>query len=102
MKRLLLLVNALAIVFIVASCCNVKKTETGNVAGKMKSETGVSLVSDTLKSNQSREISGSEGKNIGTKTDTMQLQGNGKAIIHHGPNEAKIDSIKNAKAKDKK
>jgi hypothetical protein len=101
MKKLLLLASTLSCIFIIASCCNVKKTGTGNTAGTKTSETNATIASDSLKSMYQTESSGTAGMDGGIKKDTLKSHGNGNAIIHHGPNQAKIDSIKNTKAKDK-
>jgi hypothetical protein len=103
MKKLLLLASTLVFVIILASCCSQKKTGSGNAGGTSKAGIDAYTVSDSSKSSHQRtESSGTAGMDGGIKKDSLPSHGNGNAIIHNAPDQAKIDSIKNAKAKDKK
>ncbi|MEI6852896.1 MAG: hypothetical protein WCL06_08640 [Bacteroidota bacterium] len=103
MKKLLLLASTLVFVIVIASCCSQKKTETGNAGGTNNAGIESYSVSDTSKSgHQTTESSATAGMDGGIKKDSLPSHGNGTAIIHHAPDQAKIDSIKNAKTKTKK
>jgi hypothetical protein len=102
MKKLLLLINLGCIIFVVSACQNTKQVEQAKAMDTKLVRSDSVVRSDSIKINDQTITAGTAGTDGGIKKDTNASHNSGHAIIHHGPNEAKIDSIKNAKAKDKK
>lgn len=102
MKKLLLLINLLFSIFIWASCQNRVKQEQENPADTKPLMSDSMAASDTTKAKGQTESSGIVGTGSGISKDSIPAQQNNNAIKHHAPNEAKIDSIKEAKLKGKK
>ena len=117
MKKLLLLTNFVCAFFLFASCQNQQKsTQDGTIEAKPTADTNDIVVakpvikdSSTIsKSSDKSEIkkttvSGTAGNEKTTKTDVIKNNTeNPKAIIHKAPEQDKLDSIKNAKTKNKK
>ncbi|MEI7801713.1 MAG: hypothetical protein WCI97_03600 [Bacteroidota bacterium] len=86
MKKLLS-INFSVILFLIASC-NSQHAETNN---------SVLIAADTL--DTFKVVKNDSVKVTVMKKDTQPKQLDGKAIIHKGPNQEKIDSIKKAKPK---
>jgi hypothetical protein len=102
MSRLLLLTNIIALFFIV-SCCHSKKTaEQSNSNGTKQLIADSVVQSSSTKAKGLAEPSGLVGTGEGIRKDTINTTINGQAIIHHAPDQEKIDSIKAAKTKHKK
>ncbi len=102
MKRLLFLTNIICFSFLLSSCQNTQK-----VNGETKDESKPKMVdsaqaTDSAKQKMRSEKSGSVGENNGINKDSLKPSTNNTAIIHGAPDQAKIDSIKNAKLKEKK
>ena len=101
MKKLLLL-TSLWVIFAFASCQNTRKPEQENNSETKLMGTDSISATDTTKTKGQTETSGVVGTGNGISKDTNSTQQNNNAIIHHAPNQAEIDSIKNAKLKGKK
>ncbi|HNZ42197.1 MAG TPA: hypothetical protein PLB59_04770 [Bacteroidales bacterium] len=100
MRKSLLLINLLAVVFIVFACRNSKEpkqeaTTTNAIINKTDSNPDTSKIHRT-------STPGSAGIGQGIQNNTEDNQGKAKAIIHPAPNKAEIDSIKNLKTKNKR
>lgn len=106
MKRSLLLISALSLCFWLFSChsTQVPKTETAvEPAVETKPRVvGDPVASDTKKVVMQTPVSGTAGNDKGIRKDTIKQGVKPTAIIHNAPDQEKIDSIKNAKQKNKK
>ena len=116
MKKLLLLTNFVFAFFLFASCQNQQKsTQDETVVAKpvdtnfivdtkpvIKDSSTNSSPSDKSEI-QRTTVSGTAGTEKTTKADVIKNNTeNPKAIIHRSPEQDKLDSIKNAKTKNKK
>ena len=107
MKKLLSLISIGAC--LIASACgnSSSKINVANVQDTLKtlSDTNkvtikhISLSHDSLTKKDKNEKPKIVGKEKGIKKDTTKTITKGTAIIHSSPDQAKIDSIKNAKLK---
>ena len=117
MKKLLLLTNFVCAFFLFASCQNPQKsTRDETVDAKSTVDTNTSadakpvIKDSSIISNpsdkseiQKTTVSGTAGTEKTTKTDVIKNNSeHPKAIIHKAPEQDKLDSIKNAKTKNKK
>jgi len=101
MKKLLLLTNA-CICFFFATCQNPQQPKSENII-EIKPviiDTTIAIVTSKVVSQTS--ISETIGSGSGTKKDTTIKSVKPNAIIHNAPEQEKIDSIKNAKTKNKR
>ena len=112
MKKLLLLTK-LCVCVLIASCQNPQQSdkiapldENLTIDSKPTIKDSATMPSPAIKSEkQTTSVSaGTVGTEKTTKTDTAKTKPKNqpKAIIHMAPEQAKIDSIKNAKTKNKK
>jgi hypothetical protein len=97
MRRLLLLISLAGTVYVITGCHNIKNSGqnyTKEKNGKYKDSV---IHSGATRVKGHTETSGVVGNDKGIKKDSANFSGKGNAIIHHAPNEKKIDSIKNSK-----
>ena len=93
-----LLVAAFALLFIAASCGHRGEKPVANDAGS-KTTTGTTTVADTVGGSGSGSTIGGPG--TGIVKPGADAPGTPRAIVHGSPEQAKLDSIKAAKAKGK-
>ncbi|HOV11729.1 MAG TPA: hypothetical protein PLL90_08200 [Bacteroidales bacterium] len=100
MRKSLLLINLLVVIFIVFACRNSRepKPDAARTSSVINEPVSNSDTSNTGRTS----TSGLVGTGQGMQNDTSDSHGNAQAIIHPAPNKAKIDSIKNLKTKNKK
>jgi hypothetical protein len=97
MRRLLLPISLAGFIFVISSCHNIKNSGQ-NSTTEIKAISKDSIYDAGAKKVKGQtETSGIVGKDKGIKKDSVHYSGKGNAIIHHAPNEDKIDSIKNSK-----
>jgi hypothetical protein len=97
MKRLLSLISLGGLIFVISCCHNIRNSgQNSTTEIKAISKDSV-LDAGALKIKGQTESSGLVGTGKGINKDSAKFSGKGNAIIHHAPNEDKIDSIKNAK-----
>jgi hypothetical protein len=102
MKKSLLLINLISVFFIFSACHNTKHLEQDKTADSILVSADSVSQADSTSIKKQTITAGTAGTDGGIKKDTNATFGSGHAIIHHAPNQAKIDSIKEAKAKNKK
>jgi len=117
MKKLLLLTNFVCAFFLLASCQNQQKSpqdepveakpvmDKNTVADAKPVIKDSSVISGTSTKSEAKTspVAGTAGTKKTTKTDLIKnATENPKAIIHKAPEQDKLDSIKNAKTKNKK
>ena len=102
MRKLLFLTSIIALFFIVSCCHSTKTAEQNKQTGTEKLVTDLVGQSNALKGQGLAEPSGLVGTGEGIRKDSMRPTINGQAIIHHAPDQAKLNSIKAAKTKQKK
>ena len=102
MKKLLLLTNFICLYLFFSSCQNRASKRIENIAEEKLTIKDSILAVDTSKVSKQSVVSGPIEVAIGTKKDTTIKPAEVKAIIHKAPDQAKIDSIKKAKLKNKK
>lgn len=93
MKKLLF-ITSLCVCFTFVGAC---QSTTKNSKAKSKSAT---TKSNSTKNGGTAVSEGSAGGG-GIKKDSTKVNKNNQAIIHQAPNQAQIDSLKNAKTKSK-
>ena len=102
MKILLLLTNLVCICFLFTSCQNAQKPKTeNNIEVKQVINDNI-IAKDTTKVASQSSVSGTVGNDKSANKDTTIKPIKTTAIIHKAPEQDKIDSIKNAKTKNKK
>ena len=99
MKKLLFLTNLVCVLALLVSCSNPNQ----NVEVIIDKETvnDDALLVDTTKTGDQTDVLGTVGDDIGTKKDSTNNNGEPHAVIHGSPDQAKLDSIKNAKQKER-
>jgi len=103
MKKLLSVTNLIGLCFVFASCQNVQPSNEEDTSGTWSIINDSVVSIDTTKSDIQTTTSGTVGDDgHGTTKDTTIIPTSTHAIHHGAPDQAKIDSIKNAKLKDKK
>lgn len=99
MKKLLLAIS-LSILFCFVLCCHsIKTSEQDKSIEKKVVSTDSAYSSDTTKDRIKINTSGTVGIGHGICKDSNKNYKGGNEIIHHAPNQGKIDSIKNSKNK---
>lgn len=102
MKKLLFLINIVCFCFLYGSCQNASKPKTENASESKPIIDDSIIATDTIVGHGQTGSAGTVGTVQGMTKDTVNIPVKGNAIIHHAPNEDKIDSIKNSKHKVKK
>jgi len=103
MKKLLSLTNLICLCFFFASCQNVQRANKENTSETKPTINDTVVSTDTTKSKMQTSTSGTVGDSgKGTTKDTTVIPTSTHSIKHGAPDQAKIDSIKNAKLKGKK
>ena len=101
MKKLSFLISIICIFFLSASCNNSRKSKSENKNEFKPTITNQTVATDTTKASNETSVSGTIGADQGVKKDTNLIPLDSQAIIHKSPEQQKIDSIKNAKMKNK-
>jgi hypothetical protein len=101
MKKLLFLSNIIWLFLFFYSCHNNHAISTAD-SGKKHLTTTVQQGRDSVSGKGKINPVGVSGADGGATKDTLSKTGNSTAITHGSPNQVKLDSIKEAKAKDKK
>ena len=100
MKKLLLLINITIWWVVIVSCQNTKLDNINNISNIVAQDKIIEK--DTTNNKIKTKVFGIIGKDKGMlKATTKRNKIKGKAIIHNAPGQTKIDSIKNAKLKNK-
>ena len=103
MKKSLLLINIICVFSLILACKNSQKPNSPEVSKDSLSKV---VIKDSVKTPppvpSQTTSSGSIPASKGVKKDTANTNNKPRAIIHHSSDDAKLDSIKNAKNKMKK
>lgn len=99
MKKSLSITKLLIVVVLMTSCQSNSKTITKNETKVKPSNTAAST--DTTKQGTQTISAGTTGTVSGTKKDSTKQSTSAHGINHSSPNQAQLDSIKEAKTKDK-
>jgi hypothetical protein len=101
MKKSLSLISLTLIILAFCSCHNIKTSGQEKNSDLNLVRTDSIHKADSVSAINQTPTSGLVGTDKGIKKDSSEFKGKGNAIIHHAPNQDKIDSIKNAKTKTK-
>lgn len=102
MKKLLLLTKVAFICFFCFSCQNLQQKKIANVIETKQIIKDSSITTDNKKAQNETPASGTVGTEQVTKKNWIEKTDKVRAITHDAPEQEKIDSIKNAKLKNKK
>ena len=102
MKKLLLLINLLFYSFFIISCQNKINAPKEKLNESQEVSNDSISTNDTIKTQKQISPIGTVGKADGQIKDTSKSFANPTVIIHHAPDQEKIDSIKQARKKLKK
>jgi hypothetical protein len=101
MKKLLFLTNLICVLAFIVSCSNQNRSQSvEDLKGKEALNNDIPLI-DTTKNGGQQDVSGSVGLDSGTVKDSTIDHGEPNPIIHGAPDQAKLDSIKKAKQKER-
>ena len=100
MKKLLLIISSTVFCSLAGSCQSSTKTTTTSEL-KPKSEVKPTDTG-TTKNEGSVNTSGSAGNDKGITKGSGNKPDTARAIIHNGPNQSKVDSLKNIKTNNKR
>lgn len=99
MKKLVSLTSLAFLFVLVVSCSN--RNKTPKVIEETDRANGTETIVDTLKGEGQSNVSDSTVGTIGTVKDSTIDHGKPNQIIHGSPDQAKLDSIKKAKQRQR-